>query len=166
MKKHLLLILALVTLMALPFSSCNGEDDEVENVISENELPSAALDFLDKHFNEVAITKVVMITGSVTVYQVELENGFEVVFNTKGEWQEVDAPYYMTVPQAIIPEPVMQTLNREFSGYGVVEINTTGEGWKVELSTGLNGSHIPGEPGIDIWFNMSGEILQTSQDNT
>lgn len=157
--KYLLIVISFVGSTSLV--SCSDDNkDETEYTIQINDLPIAAQDFLSLYFKGETAEKIEKeIDGNVTVFVVELSNGFEIVFNTEGEWQEVEAPYGMTVPTAIIPEQVAETLKQQYQGYGINEINTTGEGWKVELSDNQGGY------GIDIWFNMSGEIIQTSQDN-
>lgn len=162
--KHLYLGILFIGFLTIWVSCSDSKEDEIEHTVSLENLPLAAQTFLSTYFPEVTVKYIYEETaGDITVYEVELENGFEVVFNYDGEWQQIEAPYYMTVPTSVIPEQVMNTLNERYSSYAIIEINTTSEGWKVELSSSL--SHQPGEPGLDLWFNMSGEIISTSQDN-
>lgn len=140
-------------------SSCSDDkDDGVESTITINDLPEAAVAFIKKYFSDSEISRIEEISeDDITVYQVNFTDGYEVVFNSSGEWQEVDAPYSMTVPSGIIPEQVLQTLNERYPGYGIVSINTTGEGWKVELNNDQGGAS------LNLWFNMSGEITNTGE---
>lgn len=163
MKKICCQILFVVSLFGgLGCMSACSEDNqnEIESAITLSDLPQSAQSFLMKYFSDTKVSKIEEeLDGNVNVYVVNLENGYEVVFNSQGEWQEVDAPNNMEVPAGILPEPVARTLKEQYPGFGVLEINTTGKGWKVQLSDNQGG------PGIDIWFNMSGEILSTSIDN-
>lgn len=146
--------------------SCSDDtENEIENTVTIDSLPAAARQFLNKYFEGEKISKIEEeIDGNVTVYVVNLENGFEVVFNSEGEWTQVVAPDYKTVPSGIIPETVTEALSaNNYSSYGIKQINTTGEGWKVELSNNLNNE--PGGAGIDIWINQSGEITNVSQED-
>lgn len=158
-KTYLKLIASLLLLLGTTaFVACSNDDDidETETVIGFNELPMAAQTFLNTHFKGIDAYKIEKVTQvNVVLYDVELVNGFGIVFNSSGEWQEVDAPDGQTVPMAIIPEPIQATLNEQYPGYGVVEINTTGQNYHVELSNNQGGSS------IDLIFNQSGEIIAT-----
>lgn len=137
------------------FVSCSGDNPtEVETTIPVKELPQKAQDFLYMNFHGYEVEKVEKdVEDNIILYFVTLEEGYEIVFNTEGDWQQVDAPYGKTIPTGFIPETVMSTLNQRFPGYGLNEINTTGEGYKVELSDNQGGAS------IDVFFNMSGEII-------
>lgn len=143
-------------------ASCSDDKpDDVETSIKFNDLPQKAQNFLDMYFmRDYTITRIDKETeGDITVFEVYLDSAYEIVFNSEGDWQQIEAYMGYTVPMEVIPQPVADTLKAQYPFYGVNEINTTGDGWKVELSNNQNG------PGIDIWFNMSGEIIKTSQDN-
>lgn len=161
MKKTYFIILSslLVLFCSVSVVSCSNDDEnEIETVITLNDLPSAARTFLDKYFNGYSVLKIQKdVEDNMTIYEVELEEGYEIVFNTQGEWTQVDAPYGKTIPTGFIPEQVMATLNERFPGYGINEINSTGEGYKVELSDNQGGSS------IDVFFDMSGVIIGIEQ---
>lgn len=158
MKRYLLFLSALI-LVALNFTSCSNKDDnEVENVISVDDLPSKAISFLNSYFRGYEIIKVEKdVEGSVTFYEVDLQDGYEVVFNSDGDWQEVDAPYGKSIPTGFVPEPILQTLDYQYNGYGITEINKEGENYHIVLSNNQGGDS------IDLIFNQSGEIIDTSQ---
>ena len=156
MKKFYSQILTFLLLFAASFScvSCSDDDqNEMETVITLNDLPSAAKSFLNKYFPNYEIVKITKdIEDDITIYEVDLQDGYEVVFNAEGEWTQVEAPYGKTIPTGFIPQQVLDTLNQRFAGYGINEINSTGQGYKVELSDNQGGAS------IDVFFNMSGEI--------
>ena len=161
MKKTYFKLLGISLLLFGCFSmvSCSDDDqNEIENVITVNDLPTAAQTFLNKYFNGYTVLKVEKdIEDNITLYEVTLQDGFEVTFNDQGEWTQVEAPYGKTIPTGFIPEQVMATLNQRFPDYGINEINSTGQGYKVELSDNQGGA------AIDIFFDMSGEIIKIDQ---
>lgn len=161
MKKTYLKLLLLSFLLLGPLSLVSCSDDnnnEIENVISEKDLPEAAQSFLKKYFYGYSILKVEKdIEDNIVIYEVDLQDGFEVTFNSTGEWTQVVAPYGKTIPTGFIPEQVMATLEQRFQGYGINEINSTGQGYKVELSDNQGGAS------IDVFFDMSGEITGIDQ---
>ena len=156
MKKFYTQILTFLLLFAASLAcvSCSDDDqNEMETVVTLNDLPSAAKSFLNKYFPNYEIVKITKdIEDDITIYEVDLQDGYEVVFNAEGEWTQVEAPYGKTIPTGFIPQQVLDTLNQRFAGYGINEINSTGQGYKVELSDNQGGAS------IDVFFNMSGEI--------
>ena len=140
---------------ALGFYSCSDENPSVpESDITIDQLPSVAQSFLKSYFPDVEAKNIVeMKEDEMVLYQVYLENGFEIVFNSEGYWQQVVAGNDMTVPNGIIPEQILQTLTNQYHGYGVVSINTEGQNYHVVLSNNQGGSS------IDLVLNQSGEII-------
>lgn len=157
MKKTYFKIIGAILLLLIgstSFVSCSDDGDEMESVGSYNDLPSAAKTFLNEYFNGYTVLKVEKDTsGDYTMYDVELQGGYEVMFNNAGDWQQVEAPDGKTIPDGIVPEAVQQTLNQQYPAYGVNEINKTGEGYNVELT------NMQGGTSIELFFNMSGEIV-------
>lgn len=157
MKKSYLKLLAAPLLLLGSFSivSCSDKDDEgVETVVPSTELPQAAQTFLNDYFNGYSIIKVVKdVTGGTTIYEVDLQDGYEVDFNSAGLWVEVDAPDGKTIPNGIVPEVIQEYLNVNYSSYGVNEINRTGQGYNVGLV------NMQGGDSIDIQFSESGTVI-------
>ena len=154
-----LLVGAFIILGSFSFVSCKDEEPtEIESVITVNDLPSAAQSFLKKYFSDYSVVKVEKdIEDNITIYDVTLQDGYVINFNSTGEWTQVEAPYGKTIPTGFIPQQVMATLDQRFPGYGINEINTTGQGYKVELSDNQGGAS------IDVFFDMSGEITGINQ---
>ena len=140
----------------IPLVSCDDDHDEVETIITVDNLPDAAKTFLSTFFYGVDVQKIEKETvGTVIIYEVDLVNGYEVVFNSDGDWIEVDAPEGKTIPSGIAPEVIENYLNTNYSGYGINEINKTGMGYNIELTNGQGG------PGITLNFNEAGEVIGT-----
>ena len=158
MKKYLLFSFILLAGLFSLGSCSDDKTDEIENIIPAEELPEKAQKFLYTYFHEYEIIKVEKETvQDLVIYDVELQDGYEVIFNAQGDWQEVDAPYGKTIPTGFIPEPILQTLNYSYNGYGIAEINTEGENYHIQLSNNQGGDS------IELVFNQSGEIIYTSQ---
>lgn len=143
MKKYRLfygMILVLPLMFGLMATGCDNDDynDNVEKSVSFSQLPDEAQSFIKEYFPDDEMEKGVKdIEDGVTIYEVTLKSGVEIDFNEKGIWQQVDAPYGMTLPEGFILEPIIDYLNVNYQGYGINEINRSGLGFKVELITGL-----------------------------
>lgn len=138
-------------------SCSNDNEKELESIIAFGELPSDAQKLINDYFGgKENISKIEKQTSdNLIIYVVETADGYEIVFNQTGEWQQIVAPYNKTVPSGLIPEPIMQTLSVQYHGYGINEINTTGQNYHIVLSDNQGGSS------IELIFNQSGEILST-----
>lgn len=145
-------------LLALAMSSCSSNDDnEIKTLIDYDSLPSISQKFIEEYFGgQENVAKIEKDTDqNIVIYEVETKDGYELVFNTMGYWQEVDAPSGKTIPVSFLPEPIQQQLSYQYHGYGVVEVNTTGENYHLVLSNNQGGES------IELLFNQSGEIIDT-----
>ena len=132
------------------FISCSDENEEVEYLISLNELPTKAQVFLNQFFpNEKASRVERQSIGKVIMYEVDLDNGFDIMFDSQGEWQQVEAPDGKYVPSGIAPSAVEEYVNKNYPDYGIEEINKTGNGYQVEIQ------------GVTLEFNELGECTNT-----
>lgn len=148
-----------VLMMCLFLFSCSSDDEkELETLIGFNDLPIISQTFLNQYFGGADnVAKVEKDEEQqITLYEVDTKDGYELVFNSSGYWQEIDAPSGKTINPEILPEPIVATLNNQYHGYGVIEINTTGENYHLELSNNQGGGS------IELIFNQSGEILWSS----
>lgn len=152
--KKFLSLLSVIFLVGF-VTSCSDNDEGVQFTVTFGDLPQTAQDLLNKYFQgEGNVEKVELDEDSdVLIYEVETKDGFEIVFNSRGEWQQIDAPDDKTVPDALIPEQILVTLNERYNGYGVIEINTVGENYHVVLND------MQGGASIERILNQSGEIL-------
>lgn len=143
-----------ITVIAVTLSicviSCSDETvEETDTEITVNSLPKAAIEFLNKFYSDITVSSIEKdIEEGITIYDVKLENGNEIIFNEEGIWQQVDAPSGFTIPSGIAPQEIEQYLNENYSGYGINEINRTGYGYKVQLVSELN-----------LMFNDLGEFI-------
>lgn len=152
-KSYLKLLLAGVLLIGVTgfVTSCNDKDDqELEQTITVGELPKTAQSFLNTYFPNVKTKSIEkQYIANIVMYEVELQNDFDIMFNSEGEWQEVDAPDGKTIPSGIALPSIEEYVNTNYPDYGINEINKTGEGYNVELVSGL-----------EMAFNQLGEFLR------
>ncbi|MDR0618677.1 MAG: PepSY-like domain-containing protein [Bacteroidales bacterium] len=140
MKKNFILFLSVLFLSC---SSCAKE-----KFITENELPEKSRTFISTHFPE---TTVAVVTKEWNDYDVLLSNGFEISFNGKGEWDDVDGGHQV-VPQsviALIPKEIPHFISIRFPQAKITEINKEKYGWEIGLSND-----------IDLEFNKNGSIRE------
>lgn len=103
-----------------------------------SQLPAKSQEFIKKHFKDVAV-KTCEKFFAKGKYEVELANGVDLEFNTKGEIIEVDAPdntiLAPSVVKDILPHKAYSRLEKDgMTGYvEAIEFNK-GKAYEVELS--------------------------------
>lgn len=133
MKKTLSLLFA--ALFAVMVWSCSSDDD---TPISETELPSNAKNFIAMYFPQDKITKVERDgSNALAEYDVRFASGYEVEFNSAGDWVDVDAPMGQTIPTGIAPLAIESYVSLNYPTNGINEISTEINGYEVELVSGL-----------------------------
>lgn len=120
-----------------------------EKIISENELPQTAKDFITKNFSE---QKVVQTVKDIdywikTEYEVTLDNAFYLEFDGSGNWKEIDGKD-TAIPTEFIPEPIIQYVSENFPTQKSTKIEKKSSGYELELSNGL-----------DLDFNAKGKFI-------
>ncbi len=97
--KNFITAAAVATLVATGFSAqarsacLNGGNPGIVMSGSQNyeSIPAEAKRFIDRHFKDVGISKCEQYFAKGK-YEVELSNGVDIEFNTKGDVTEIDAP--------------------------------------------------------------------------
>lgn len=115
-------------------------DDVVTKDI--NKLPIAAREMIKKYFPEVNISYIKIDKEFLqsTNYEAVLTNGFEIDFDSKGEWKEVDCKR-TAVPAALVPDFIKRYVAENFPQERIVKIERERKGYKwytAELSNGLD----------------------------
>lgn len=130
--KRLLISLALV----LPFGVSIASADN-DKLISKNELPAQAQNFINEHFAGAKISHVVLdVDFLVSSYEVVLAGGERLEFSSKGEWEELDCRRG-EVPAALIPAAISDYVKKIYPGAKVIRIEREGRGYEIELSNNL-----------------------------
>lgn len=110
-----------------------------EKIISANQLPKTAKNFLAVNFKGVAAGSVIEdreIYG-VDEYKVRLANGIKVEFDSKGNWKEVDGEH-QKVPYGFIPANIRNYVAKSFPNTQITKIERKSWSYKAELSNGID----------------------------
>ncbi|MDE6555775.1 MAG: PepSY-like domain-containing protein [Duncaniella sp.] len=110
-RKTILLFSALMTMLAAPaalaqlpmFYTTPGIVTEASQ--SDSQLPSSATRFIDKHFRGIDIDKCERYFAKDR-FEVELNNGIDIEFDSNGTVTEIDAPSGATLAPALIKDLV------------------------------------------------------------
>lgn len=128
-------------------TSC--EDDE--KVVPANKLPQTAQNFIDTHFPDATITRVVKDTEGSTEYDVRLDNGFKLEFNGSGNWREVEG-YGLEIPASFVselPDAMTTYIETNHSTQSLSKVELNRSRYEVELTGGL-----------EIIFNLEGGFVR------
>ncbi len=134
MKKASRIILAALLSMASLAASVSCGD----RIVTLDKLPDAAQAFIKEHFSEVAVSYVKQDRENlVSTYEVVLQDGTQLEFNSKGEWDKVDCKT-KAVPASLIPAAIAEYVQKSFPGQWIVKIDRELLGYDIELSSGLD----------------------------
>ena len=120
----------------LSIISCKAGDRK--ELITVEQLPKASQQFLSLHFSKITVLSVIKEIEAFKVeYEVHLQNGTKIDFDSKGEWKKVDALAGTLVPDGIVPEPIKTKVNTSFPGAGIEEIEREHGRYEVKLNNGI-----------------------------
>ena len=144
MKK--ILCLAIAAALLLPAIALRADHDRI---IDPEQLPAAAKLFIRQYFPEIPITFAQKEYDDMRVkYSVHLEDGTEIEFNSKGEWDNVDCQFH-SVPEALVPPQIAAFVAKRFPGSSVVKIDKERYGYDIEISNDL-----------ELKFDRKGRLLE------
>lgn len=128
-----LLILSMLSSLLINVSPLYDRED----VITFEELPVVAQQFLKKHFAEEKILSVVCEREiGDKEYSVYYYSGLEVKFDRRGEWECVEYDHSV-VPDSVIPENILSTVKAKHPDKKITSItrDLTGrdKGYEVDL---------------------------------
>lgn len=140
-----LLSTAFLGLVLLVGLSANAQKKTVDM----KQLPEKAKLFLTKHFPDQAVTTVTEDKDTFsTDYTVLLDNGMEVDFDKKGNWEEVDGKN-KAIPTAVIPEAIATYLGANYA-----------TGIPVKLDKGARDYEVKLDSGTELKFGLDGKFLR------
>ena len=143
-------VLMMLTVVSFSVFTMSCEKDE-EKVISESKLPQAAREFIDTHFEDETITRVVKDTEGSTDYDVNLGNGFKLEFNSKGVWREVDGRG-VELPVSIldeVPAGIVTYVDANHSAQAITGIDINKNSYEVKVTGG-----------VEIIFSLAGDFVR------
>lgn len=114
-----------------------GVGPAVAGSVSLDNLPKEARHFLNRHFKDAVVSRVMEEYAGDRGYEVSMTDGTDVEFDTKGQWTEVDAGNGLVIPQHLVKELLPEKARRELEKRGVVAkvetVKRADKGYKVEL---------------------------------
>ena len=114
-------------------ASCVADD----RIIPVSQLPAAAQSFVKKTFPGRTISYAQVDRDGISkTYEVRLDDGTEVKFDKKGNWDKVDCEF-KAVPAALVPAAVANYVKANFPGVFVVKVDKERYGYEIELSNEL-----------------------------
>ena len=132
MKKTTLFLTALFCMMMQSVSTFAGD-----KLITPEQLPPAAMAFIQENFPGVGVTFAKKdFDNGRRQYEVHLNNGVELDFDKKGNWDKVDCQYN-PVPANIVPANIANYVQASYPNTTIVKIDKERYGYKIELSNDL-----------------------------
>ncbi len=116
-------------------TACADNDVITRNL---NELPAPARATLKQQFahTKVSYIKIDKDWFIFTTYDVQLVNGTEVSFDSKGNWTEVDGKR-SEVPAFFIPKEIRKQVDEMFPGEKITKIEKDRRKYEVEFTNGV-----------------------------
>lgn len=141
------ILMALVLGLTITATAC--ADDVISRNV--NDLPAAARTILTKQFGntQVSYIKIDKDLFQSTSYDIQLVNGWEVGFDSKGNWTEVDCKKTGTVPNYFIPATIKKTVKEMFPNERITKIERDSRDYEVELSND-----------VDLKFDKKGNLKE------
>ena len=130
-----------IALTSLTLISCS------DRIIPSEKLPAAAQSFLKEYFPDSPISYVKKEADLTPTYEVVLQNGTEIEFNKKGQWDNIDCKR-LAVPATLIPAAISEYVNANFPGQSIVKIDRETYGHEIEMANGL-----------ELKFDKKGKLL-------
>lgn len=141
--KRIMLTIAATLLVAVTFGQATAA------VANYNKLPKAAKDLLSTNFknDKVVFVEIDMDLASVE-YDVQLQSGTEINFNSKGEWEEIDTKV-SPIPANLIHKEIKTYVDTHYKGMNIVKMERDGRKIDIELNNGL-----------DLVFDANGKFVR------
>jgi hypothetical protein len=138
-------IFSLFAFALLALTSC-----ENERLVEENSLPPQAREFIEAHFPDATIVRVVRDRDDLlTSYDVVLSNQVELEFDKNGECYSVDGNRDQPIPDSVIPMNVLDYIRTNYPNAFIREWEKSKTIQEVKLSTRE-----------ELVFNLAGTFLR------
>lgn len=127
MKKLMTIILALLSMAA---TACADND----KIISQEQLPAAAKEFIADHFaqNKILVVKLDNDLFSKD-YEVLFEDRTTIKFDKDGKWTEIECKM-SAVPNEAVPVQILEYVAKNYPDALIKQIDRDRKGYDVELS--------------------------------
>lgn len=127
----------------------NDDDDEITVPVSD--LPQNARTLIESHFSgaqAIYLSKNKVTDDDGTLYELKLDNGFEIDFDKDGNWTDIEGNRQQ-VPDALIPEGILSYVLSNYPSPLFIEgIDKESYGYQLEISNDL-----------DLKFDVDGNFI-------
>ena len=142
MKKLVMILMSMFCLQSVTFA-------DNDRLIQFSQLPAAAQETVNTHFNGKKIAYTMLDPGFGRTYEVVFDDATKIEFHKNGQWKEVDMNM-QAVPLAFIPESIQAYVKSYFPDAYICHIDIDKKGKKeVELSNGL-----------ELKFNSRNQVIE------
>lgn len=138
-----------ILLLSLLIYGFFAQAEDIHRIITFEELPAKAQEFVGTYFSSFSILFVRMeVEVTKTEYTVRFENGMEIEFNSLGDWDEIES-HKECLPTSFLQKEILDFLDKNHPQNCLHEISRGRHKTEVELSNGL-----------ELIFNKNGEFLR------
>lgn len=144
--KRQILIIATILIVCSGYLACNEHE-----TIYFTDLPATAQAFLQEYFPDNLVASAER-HDEEPLFEVRLDNGYEIDFYSDGRWQEIDSKAAILpaqLIQGVLPEKIRNYLEENYPLAGISCIARTSVGYVVELAT---------TPTTELYFDLDGNI--------
>ena len=132
-------------MILLAVSGCDNE-----KVVDETNLPPQATEFIEAHFPDVSIARVVRDRDDLlTSFDVILDNRVELEFDKQGECFSVDGNANDKLPDSLIPLKILEYVQKNYPDQYITDWEKNKTIQEVSLSNNK-----------ELIFNLSGTFLR------
>lgn len=129
-------LFAILTLVLIAVGPVAARDRVTHDV---NELPAEARVIINKYYPKTGIhhIKIESKLFGGDDYEVVLNNGTEIEFDSKGSLKEIDCGA-TAVPEGLVLKPIRDYVAKNFKGRKIVSLDVDRNSYDVELSDGTD----------------------------
>ncbi len=153
--KNYLYLIVLFSMIALGISPSRGENKNSEKKISVSELPQPAQHLLKTYFPGARVIHCVhsRVWGE---YEVKVSGGYELEFDKKGSWEEIDSKHTPLSSELVklLPSGTVRYLADHYPDAHMESMEQRKDIYKISLSS----------PKVKLYFTKSGEFVKQKED--
>ena len=126
----------LLTVLVFSLGILTASADK-DYVITKNELPAAARQFIDKHFASSKVSYVKEERDFLDRnYEIVFADGAKIEFIKNGDWIEIDCRF-TAIPSGAVPVQIADYVKRNFPDAKIIKIDRERRDYEVKLSNKL-----------------------------
>ena len=133
------------------FISQDIDNDDDEITVPVSDLPQNAQTLIESHFSgaqAIYLSKNTVTDDDGTVYELKLDNGFEIDFDQDGNWTDIEGNRQQ-VPDALIPQEILSYVLSNYPSPLFIEgIDKESYGYQIEVSND-----------VDLKFDADGNFI-------